>query len=131
MSRLSRFVFFILCGGSILVQSMVADETGSEPYFGPYRALVIDPVFVEGVRVDQGRIYLMLMPVAAKHPLQMKVSMQRGSIYRNWHTGEEVLVAPPNPDRGQGTWTDWIETQSNYIEYWMDEKLILHLHKVE
>ena len=129
MFRLSLLVFFVLCAGNTSAWAAGSVEVGSEPRFGPYRALAIDPTVVEGVRVDEGRIYLMLTSAAAEHPLRMKISMENGSIYRKWYTGEEVLIAPPNPDRGQGEWTDWIKTESSYIEYWMDGHLILHLHK--
>ncbi len=131
MVRLFVLILLVFCVGSTAVRATAAVEPGLEPRFGPYKALVIDPAFVEGVRVDEGRIYLMLTPTAMKHPLRMKISMEKGSVYRKWHTGAEVLIAPPDPDRGQGKWTDWIETQSAYIEYWMDGNLILHLHNAE
>ena len=101
------------------------------PKFGPYEAITIDPDVVRGVRVDdERRIYLLLAPETADKELHLRISVERGAGYRKWFTGDEVFVAPPNPDRRRGEWTDWIRTESNYIEYWMDGELFLHLRRL-
>lgn len=110
--------------------SALADEP--RPRFGPYEAIHIDPEIVEGVRVDEERrIFLLLAPHTAGDELRLKISSAKGAGYRKWFTGEYEFVAPPNPDRAEGKWTDWIRTESPYIEYWRQGKLFLHLRRLE
>ncbi|MCC5806813.1 MAG: hypothetical protein JJU00_10855 [Opitutales bacterium] len=107
------------------------EEPRAYPKFGPYEAIAIDADIVKGVRVDdEQRIFLLLAPEMADRELHLRISVERGAGYRKWFTGEEVFVAPPNPDRRRGEWTDWIRTESNFIEYWLDGKLFLHLRRI-
>lgn len=142
MGRILRFMtqgrlisFFVVClAMAVFFEVSAKDPEGveSHPKFGPYEAIVIDPDVVKGVRVDdERRIYLLLVPETAEKELHLRISTGRGAGYRKWFTGEEVFVAPPNPDRQRGEWTDWIRTESKYIEYWMDGNLFLHLRRLD
>lgn len=129
-----RLFFVIFLATAAFSEISAKDPQGVRPHpkFGPYEAIVIDPDVVKGVRVDdERRIHLLLAPETAEKELHLRISTGRGAGYRKWFTGEEVFVAPPNPDRQRGEWTDWIRTESNYIEYWMDGKLFLHLRRID
>jgi len=105
---------------------------GANVRFGPYEALTINSDVIRGVKVDEaGKIWLLLNPDYRELELRLKISMEEGANYRKWFTGEEVLVSPANQGKQPNAWTDWIETQSKYIEYWMNGEKVLHLKKVE
>ena len=63
--------------------------------------------------------------------LQLKISSQEDAAYRNWYTGSPILISAAGQGKEPNAWTDWIETTSNYIEYWMDGKRILHLKRIK
>ena len=98
--------------------------------FGPYVALSIDSDIVKDVKVtDEGRIYLLLNPVHKEKEIVLKNSSTLKSGYRKWFNGEYELVSPASQGKAPNEYTDWVETTGNYIEYYMDGKLILHLGK--
>lgn len=105
---------------------------GDDPVFGAFRGISINSDYIQGAKVDEvGKIWIMLKPEVKERELNLKISMKKDGPYRNWFTGSQVLVSAANQGKEPNAWTDWIETTSNYIEYWMDEKLILHLERIE
>jgi hypothetical protein len=104
----------------------------SQVRFGPYRALEINSDVIRGVKVDDaGKIWLLLNPAYRENELVVKISNENGASYRKWFTGEYELVSPADQGKQPNAWTDWIETQASYVEYWMNGRKILHLHKVK
>lgn len=100
--------------------------------FGPYEALTISEEIIRGVKVDDdGKIWLLLNPDYIDKEITLKISSRKGTEYRKWHNGEYELISPTGQDKRPNQWTDWIRTQSRFIEYWMDGKLILHLEKID
>ena len=101
--------------------------------FGPYESLVINSDVIRGVKVeDNGRIWILLNPAYRERELILKISSAEGNGYRKWYTsGTEELVSPANQGKQANAWTDWIETEAPYIEYWMSGEKVLHLKKVE
>lgn len=107
-------------------------EAGNEVRFGPYEALTINSDVVRGVKVDEaGKIWLLLNPDYRDHEIVVKISTADGAGYRKWFNGQYELISPANQGKQPNQWTDWIETVSPYIEYWMGDQKILHLKKVE
>ena len=114
-----------------LVLSAVV-SAGASVRFGPYEALTINQDVIRGVKVDDaGKIWLLLNPAYKERELILKISNQEGSSYRKWENGEHDLVSPANQGKQANQWTDWIRTQSSYIEYWMDGQKVLHLKKAD
>jgi len=100
------------------------------PAFGPYLALAIDSNIVKNVKVTEtNRIYLLLNPTHKEKEIVLKNSTADKSGYRKWFNGEFELISPANQGKAPNEYTDWVETTGNYIEYYMDGKLILHLGK--
>ncbi len=100
--------------------------------FGPYEALTISEDIIRGVKVDDsGKIWLLLNPDYLDKEIILKISNQEGANYRKWHNGQYELVSPAGQDKRPNEWTDWVQTRSRFIEYWMDGNLILHLKKID
>lgn len=105
-----------------------ADDLKTE--FGPYVALTRDANIVRDVKVeDNGRIYLLLNPDFKEKEIILKNSMGLKEGYRNWFNGQQELVSAANQGKAPNEYTDWVTTTANYVEYYMDNKLILHLAK--
>ena len=43
----------------------------------------------------------------------------------------QELVSPVSQWKPPNEYVDWVETSGNYVEYYMEGKLILHLAKTE
>lgn len=100
--------------------------------FGPYEALTINGDVIRGVKVeDNGEVWLLLNPDYRERELVVKISNGNQTGYRTWSNGTHELVSPANQGKQANAWTDWILTEARFIEYWMSDRLILHLEKVE
>lgn len=100
--------------------------------FGPYEALTINSDVIRGVKVDDaGKIWLLLNPSYRDREIVVKISNEEGASYRQWFNGTEELISPANQGKQPNEWTDWLETQAPYIEYWMSGEKVLHLKKVK
>jgi hypothetical protein len=105
---------------------------GANVRFGPYEALSINSDVIRGVKVDEaGKIWILLNPTYREREIVLKISNREGAEYRDWFTGGKELVSPANQGKQANQWTDWVETEAPYIEYWMSDRKILHLKKVE
>jgi len=107
-------------------------QSVGEVRFGPYEALTINSDVIRGVKVEEsGKIWILLNPAYRERELIVKISNADKASYREWHHGGFELVSPADQGKQANHWTDWIEVNAPYIEYWMSDQLILHLHKVE
>jgi hypothetical protein len=114
-----------------LLAGLASGLAAAEVRFGPYHALTINSDVIRGVKVDDaGKIWLLLNPAYREKELRVRLSNLEGASYRKWFTGEDELVSPANQDKQPNQWTDWIETEAPFIEYWMSGQLVLHLKKV-
>lgn len=94
---------------------------------GPFQVLTQDSAIVTDVRFEDGNVWIMLAPEHASHTIIVRISNRNRDFYRPWFNGEMDLVSPG--PRGTGTWSDRVQTQANYIEYWAGDNLILHLER--
>lgn len=107
-----------------------ANETAAQETFGPYTALTRDSNIVKNVKVEaNGRIYLLLNPAHKEKEIILKNSSGLKSGYRKWFNGELELISAAGQNKAPNEYTDWVTTSGNYVEYYMDGKLILHLKK--
>lgn len=126
--KLSRILaLFVFIGFVPFVSAKDAN-----PIFGPYEAIVYDYGMLQGVQVDSvGDVFIMFQADKTDTQLTLRISMAEGANYRNWFTGEDVLVAQENSGRAPNTWTDRVQTTANYIEYIADGRIFLHLKKIK
>ena len=134
---ISQFVFLAVALTSVFTSPNARAETignaptaKESPSFGTYTTLSIESNIVKDVKVtDTGRIFLLLNPDFKENEIILKNSMGHKSGYRKWFNGELELVSPVNQGKAPNEYTDWVETTANYIEYYMEGTLILHLGK--
>ena len=130
MNRLSKFTATLVA--IALVSLALAQEDKALETFGPSTALARDAEIVKDVKIaENGRIYLLLNPVYKEKEIVLKNSNFFKAGYRNWFNGKQELVSPANQGKPSNENTDWVETTGNYVEYYMDGALILHLAKTE
>jgi len=133
MLRLKTGLFFLILTLALPLsagEGPASPSPGQDPVFGPYTAIRINQDVIRGVRVDEeDRIWIMLNPDYKERKLTLKISMEKGAAYRKWFNGEYELVSPANQGKQANEWTDWVRTESRYIEYWMEGQKVLHLKK--
>ena len=102
------------------------------PRFGPYAARIINREIVRDVRVDaELNMWLQLEIPYKDREIRVKISNEPGRSYRKWWHDQYELVSPANAGKEPLGWTDRIQVQAPYIEYWMDGQLFLHLERVD
>ena len=124
MSRM----FYLLCIGVAFFANPLPGA--SNPHFGPFIPLTLNEEVVEEVFAHQGKILVLLKPEFGAREIRVKASGAESSQYRKWDDGGLELTLPrelPLEEEGEA---DWVETTAKYVEYWMDEDLILHLERV-
>ncbi|WP_221031357.1 hypothetical protein [Actomonas aquatica] len=101
------------------------------PRFGPFEALVFDHAVLQDVKVENGRIYLKRHVTYIDEAITLRNSTLYRDAYRPWFNGSLDLVSPAHAGHAPNGWSDWVETSANYVEYWMNGRLILHLHRLQ
>ena len=134
MAAISPMKRIFRCVSSVVLFSLgafaLANENSDLETFGPYTALTRVGEIVRDVKIaENGRIYLLLNPDHKEKEIILKNSNFFKSGYRNWFNGKQELISPANQGKAPNEYTDWVETTGNYVEYYMDGKLILHLAK--
>jgi hypothetical protein len=134
--RLMLTALILSCASPFLFAS---DDSGAPPASGksesmmtagPFQVLEIDMDFLQGVTYMDDRIYLKRQVNRRAEAITLRASMLRGEAYRKWFNGEYDLVSPANAGHQPNGWTDWVETTANYVEYWVGDKKILHLKRI-
>ncbi len=126
----SRFLSLLTFGLFLgAFATLRAEDKPMARSWGAWEAIAFDETVVQDVRVTGDDIFIMLQPAHRNDQLTMKISMGKGSGYRKWFTGDEVLVAQENAGRAANTWTDRIQTSATYLEYYANGKLFLHLKR--
>lgn len=110
-------------------------STSKDPKrIGPYRALTFDESILQEViyRESDNTVWLRLRPEKRNEEIVVKISNQKFANYRKWFTTDDFeLVSPANAGKQPNALTDWLTTQARFIEYYMNDKLFLHLERVK
>ena len=107
------------------------DSDASKRRIGPYEAITYNAKILRDVKFDSdGNVYLQLFPEYKEKELVVKISNEQFGSYRQWWHGGYELVSPANQGKEPYGWTDYVNTAANYIEYWMDGEVFLHLKRV-
>lgn len=124
------FLFILTAIAATISFAQDGRSNKGEETFGPYVALVRNKEIVKDVKVEEnGRIYLLLNPQYKEKEIILKNSTGNKSGYRKWFNGEYELVSPANQGKAANEYTDWVVTSGNYVEYYLNGDLILHLKK--
>ncbi|MBF0278244.1 MAG: hypothetical protein HQM13_10650 [SAR324 cluster bacterium] len=118
----------------ILMSTFVGHGQAQEvPGYGDFRALQIDQNIVKDVIVENNDIYVKLDPIFRNKEISVRISDLLLGAYRIWSDGElEKTVKIYNSNQnGKMDYTYRINTIANFVEYWIDDDLVLHLERVE
>ncbi len=100
--------------------------------FGPYEAIAFNEEVINDVKVtEELKIWLQLKPSHKDKELVVKISNEKFAGYREWWNGGYELVSPAYQGKRAYEWTDYVQTKSRFIEYWMDGEIFLHLKRVD
>lgn len=89
--------------------------------------LAQDETVVQEVRSKGDNIFIKLAPAYLADSITVRTSDKNQDAYRIWFNNEQNLVS--NRVRGKNAWSDRVQTQAKYIEYWHNNVLVLHLQK--
>jgi hypothetical protein len=92
-----------------------------------FNVLTQDKSIVEDMRVEDNNVWIKLAPATLSDEITVKISNKKQDFYRPWHTGETDLVSKGY--RGEGLWSDRVQTGAKYIEYWHKGVMVLHLER--
>lgn len=132
IQRIFRLLFIF--GVILAPAALSADDSTSarNPRFGPYEAIHLDPAVIRGVQVDDAlRIYLKFHPPYDDRELIIRLSNAYKAGYRPWADGAMEFVAPATRGSNPDVWGDWIQSKANFIEYWVEGRLVLHLKRMQ
>ena len=116
MNRFSLFVSALL----LATPAWTADA-------GPFSVISQNESIVSDVRTDAENVWIKLVPAYADATITVRISNQNGDDYRMWFHDQLDLVSTGS--RGRNAWSDRVQTQANYIEYWLNDELVLHLKR--
>lgn len=116
-----------------VVRASGDSEDAPAKRFGPFEALTMDTAILRDVKfvADEDSVYLQLFPDFKDKEIVVKLSNEYYASYREWSLGGYELVSPANQGKPPYAWTDFVNTSANYIEYWMDGEVFLHLKRVK
>ena len=92
-----------------------------------FNILTQDEAVVKEVRSEDENVWIKLAPEYLADSITLRISNKNRDIYRTWFNNEQDLVSAGY--RGRNVWSDRVQTKANYIEYWHNNVLVLHLER--
>ena len=92
-----------------------------------FNVLVQDTSLVKEVRSEGENVWIKLASANLSDGIIVRLSNKDKDFYRPWFNGNLDLES--KGFRGNNVWTDRVQTESNYIEYWHNGTLVLHLQR--
>lgn len=89
--------------------------------------LIQDETVVKEVRSEGNNVWIKLAPNHSADSITVRISDKNRDFYRIWFNNEQDLVS--DIERGRNVWSDRVQTNARYIEYWHNDILVLHLEK--
>lgn len=93
----------------------------------PFEVLTQDTSAVEGYRTEGDNVWIKLTSAHVSDTVTVRISDRNRDFYRPWFNGSTDLVSTGY--RGNDVWSDRVQTKAKYIEYWVDDQLVLHLQR--
>ena len=106
---------------------MLISLSASAADVGPFVVLERDSSIITDLRYENGNVWIKLAPAHTSDTITVRISNRNKDFYRPWFHGEIDLVS--TGFRGNGVWSDRLQTEANYIEYWLNDVMILHLER--
>ena len=92
-----------------------------------FNVLVQDTNLVKEVRSEGENVWIKLAEANLSDGITVRISNKDKDFYRPWFNGSLDLES--TGFRGNNVWTDRVQTEANYIEYWHNGTLVLHLQR--
>ena len=92
-----------------------------------FKVLSQDKNLVTDVRSEDKNVWIKLATDNLSDEIIVRISNKDKDFYRPWFTGDVDLES--KGFRGNGVWSDRVQTEANYIEYWHNGSLVLHLQR--
>ena len=89
--------------------------------------LAQDKSIVTAVKTEADNIWIKLSTGHLTAVITVKISNNNQDSYRMWFNGSTDLIS--SGYRGNGAWSDRVQSKAKYVEYWSEDKLILHLER--
>jgi len=101
------------------------------PTYGSYEELYRIADYITDVRCDEdGKVWVKLGHLAQNKELKIRLRNSVNGPFRRWEDGSDSLVADAYRGTAEGVWSDWIRVNASYVEYWIDDQLVLKLHRL-
>jgi hypothetical protein len=110
----------ILLIGLLMVAPVYAEQN-------LFNVLAQDTSLVRDIRSEGDNVWIKLASASLADEITVRISDKDKDFYRPWFTGSVDLKSKGL--RGNGVWSDRVETGASYIEYWHDGTLVLHLER--
>lgn len=92
-----------------------------------FNVLAQDTNLVRDVRSEGDNVWIKLAAANLDDEITVRISNKDKDFYRPWFTGSVDLVS--KGFRGNDVWSDRVQTGANFIEYWHNGELVLHLQR--
>jgi hypothetical protein len=92
-----------------------------------FSVLVQDKSVVRDIRSEGDNVWIKLAPENLTDEVTVRISNKDKELYRAWFNGNVDLES--KGFRGRDVWSDRVQTKANYIEYWFNGTLVLHLQR--
>jgi len=86
-----------------------------------------DESIVTAVRTEGDNIWIKLTKDHLTDEITVRISNNNQDSYRKWFNGSTDLVS--SGYRGKDAWSDRVQTSASFIEYWLEDRLVLHLQR--
>ena len=106
--------------GLFLSFSILAEELAVD-------ILAQDESIVSAVRTEGDNIWIKLTKDHLSDVITVRISNKNQDSYRTWFNGSTDLVS--SGSRRSGGWSDRVQSKASFIEYWQQDKLVLHLKR--
>jgi hypothetical protein len=92
-----------------------------------FSVLVQDKSLVTDIRAEDENVWIKLASTNLADEVTVRISNKDKELYRTWFNGNVDLES--KGFRGSNVWSDRVQTKANYIEYWLNGTLVLHLKR--
>jgi len=92
-----------------------------------FNVLTQDENVVREIRSEGNDIWLKLASGNLNDEIKVRISNQNKDFYRPWFNNEVDLVS--KGFRADDVWSDRVQTEAKFVEYWHNDKLVLHLER--